>query len=393
MATIGTPMSPTATKVVLCGSGELGKEFVIELQRYGVEVIALDKYANAPAMQVADRSYVVSMLDGKALREIIEKEKPDYIVPEVEAIATTTLMELEQEGFHVIPTAKATWLTMNREGIRRLAAEELGLPTSPYRFAATEEEFKAAVKEIGMPCVVKPIMSSSGHGQSVVRKEEDIDPAWHYAQEGGRAGAGKVIVEGFVNFDYEITQLTVRHINGTSFLEPVGHVQKDGDYRESWQPQVMSPVAKEKARQIAKQITDALGGRGIFGVELFVKGDDVIFSEVSPRPHDTGMVTMITQDLSQFALHARAVLGLPIPNIRFLGAGASRAVVVDGESSQLSFGNLEHVLEQPDTQLRLFGKPSVNGHRRMAVLLARAETVEEARRKTGMMMDQLEIKL
>lgn len=393
MATIGTPMSPTATKVVLCGSGELGKEFVIELQRYGVEVIALDKYANAPAMQVADRSYVVSMLDGKALREIIEKEKPDYIVPEVEAIATTTLMELEQEGFHVIPTAKATWLTMNREGIRRLAAEELGLPTSPYRFAATEEEFKAAVKEIGMPCVVKPIMSSSGHGQSVVRKEEDIDPAWHYAQEGGRAGAGKVIVEGFVDFDYEITQLTVRHINGTSFLEPVGHVQKDGDYRESWQPQVMSPVAKEKARQIAKQITDALGGRGIFGVELFVKGDDVIFSEVSPRPHDTGMVTMITQDLSQFALHARAVLGLSIPNIRFLGAGASRAVVVDGESSQLSFGNLEHVLEQPDTQLRLFGKPSVNGHRRMAVLLARAENVEEARRKTGVMMDQLEIKL
>lgn len=393
MVTIGTPMSPTATKVVLCGSGELGKEFVIELQRYGVEVIALDKYANAPAMQVADRSYVVSMLDGKALREIIEKEKPDYIVPEVEAIATTTLMELEQEGFHVIPTAKATWLTMNREGIRRLAAEELGLPTSPYRFAVTEEEFKAAVKEIGMPCVVKPIMSSSGHGQSVVRKEEDIDPAWHYAQEGGRAGAGKVIVEGFVDFDYEITQLTVRHINGTSFLEPVGHVQKDGDYRESWQPQVMSPVAKEKARQIAKQITDALGGRGIFGVELFVKGDDVIFSEVSPRPHDTGMVTMITQDLSQFALHARAVLGLPIPNIRFLGAGASRAVVVEGESSQLSFGNLEHVLEQPDTQLRLFGKPSVNGHRRMAVLLARAENVEEARRKTGVMMDQLEIKL
>lgn len=393
MATIGTPMSPTATKVVLCGSGELGKEFVIELQRYGVEVIALDKYANAPAMQVADRSYVVSMLDGKALREIIEKEKPDYIVPEVEAIATTTLMELEQEGFHVIPTAKATWLTMNREGIRRLAAEELGLPTSPYRFAATEEEFKAAVKEIGMPCVVKPIMSSSGHGQSVVRKEEDIDPAWHYAQEGGRAGAGKVIVEGFVDFDYEITQLTVRHINGTSFLEPVGHVQKDGDYRESWQPQVMSPVAKEKARQIAKQITDALGGRGIFGVELFVKGDDVIFSEVSPRPHDTGMVTMITQDLSQFALHARAVLGLPIPNIRFLGAGASRAVVVEGESSQLSFGNLEHVLDQPDTQLRLFGKPSVNGHRRMAVLLARAENVEEARRKTSVMMDQLEIKL
>ena len=309
MVTIGTPKSATATKVVLCGSGELGKEFVIELQRYGVEVIALDKYPDAPAMQVAHRSYVVSMLDGDALREIIEKEKPDYIVPEVEAIATRTLMELEEEGYHVIPTARATWLTMNREGIRRLAAEELGLPTSPYRFAETEEEFKEAVKVIGMPCVVKPIMSSSGHGQSVVREEKDIDRAWQYAQEGGRAGAGKVIVEGFVDFDYEITQLTVRHIGGTSFLEPVGHVQVDGDYRESWQPQAMSLAAKAKAREIAGKITEALGGRGIFGVELFIKGDDVIFSEVSPRPHDTGMVTMITQDLSQFALHARAVLG------------------------------------------------------------------------------------
>ncbi len=386
-------MSPTATKVVLCGSGELGKEFVIELQRYGIEVVALDKYENAPAMQVADRSYVVSMLDGNALRSIIEKEKPDYIVPEVEAIATTTLMELEQEGFHVIPTAKATWLTMNREGIRRLAAEELGLPTSPYRFAATEEEFKAAIEVIGMPCVVKPIMSSSGHGQSVIRKAEEIDAAWHYAQEGGRAGAGKVIVEGFVDFDYEITQLTVRHIGGTSFLEPVGHIQKDGDYRESWQPQAMSPIARQRAQEIARKITDALGGRGIFGVELFVKGDDVIFSEVSPRPHDTGMVTMITQDLSQFALHARAVLGLPIPNIRFLGAGASRAVVVDGDSNKVSFGNLEKVMEQPDTQLRLFGKPEVHGHRRMAVLLARAENVEEARNKTKKMIDQLEIYL
>ena len=393
MTTIGTPMSPTATKVVLCGSGELGKEFVIELQRYGIEVVALDKYENAPAMQVADRSYVVSMLDGNALRSIIEKEKPDYIVPEVEAIATTTLMELEQEGFHVIPTAKATWLTMNREGIRRLAAEELGLPTSPYRFAATEEEFKAAIEVIGMPCVVKPIMSSSGHGQSVIHKAEEIDAAWHYAQEGGRAGAGKVIVEGFVDFDYEITQLTVRHIGGTSFLEPVGHIQKDGDYRESWQPQAMSPIARQRAQEIAQKITDALGGRGIFGVELFVKGDDVIFSEVSPRPHDTGMVTMITQDLSQFALHARAVLGLPIPNIRFLGAGASRAVVVDGDSNKVSFGNLEKVLEQPDTQLRLFGKPEVHGHRRMAVLLARAENVEEARNKTKKMIDQLEIHL
>ncbi len=386
-------MSPTATKVVLCGSGELGKEFVIELQRYGTEVVALDKYENAPAMQVADRSYVVSMLDGNALRSIIEKEKPDYIVPEVEAIATTTLMELEQEGFHVIPTAKATWLTMNREGIRRLAAEELGLPTSPYRFAATEEEFKAAIEVIGMPCVVKPIMSSSGHGQSVIRKAEEIDAAWHYAQEGGRAGAGKVIVEGFVDFDYEITQLTVRHIGGTSFLEPVGHIQKDGDYRESWQPQAMSPIARQRAQEIAQKITDALGGRGIFGVELFVKGDDVIFSEVSPRPHDTGMVTMITQDLSQFALHARAVLGLPIPNIRFLGAGASRAVVVDGDSNKVRFGNLDKVLEQPDTQLRLFGKPEVHGHRRMAVLLARAENVEEARNKTKKMIDQLEIRL
>lgn len=393
MTTIGTPFSPTATKVVLCGSGELGKEFVIELQRYGVEVIALDKYANAPAMQVADRSYVVSMLDGQALREIIEREKPNYIVPEIEAIATQTLLELEKEGYNVIPTAKATWLTMNREGIRRLAAEELGLPTSPYRFAATEEEFREAVKVIGMPCVVKPIMSSSGHGQSVVRSEADIDPAWHYAQEGGRAGAGKVIVEGFVNFDYEITQLTVRHIGGTSFLEPVGHVQKDGDYRESWQPQAMSPAAKAKAQDIARRITDALGGRGIFGVELFVKGDDVIFSEVSPRPHDTGMVTMITQDLSQFALHARAVLGLPIPNIRFLGPGASRAVIVEGDSTQLAFSNLDKVLEQPDTQLRLFGKPEVHGHRRMAVLLARAESVSEAREKTGRMMENLKVSL
>ena len=393
MTTIGTPMSPTATKVVLCGSGELGKEFVIELQRYGVEVIALDKYANAPAMQVADRSYVLSMLDGKALRKIIEKENPDYIVPEVEAIATPTLLELEKEGFHVIPTAKATWLTMNREGIRRLAAEELGLPTSPYRFVSTEEEFKKAIQEIGMPCVVKPIMSSSGHGQSVIRKEEEIDPAWHYAQEGGRAGAGKVIVEGFIDFDYEITQLTVRHIGGTSFLEPVGHVQKNGDYRESWQPQTMSPKAKEKAREIAGKITEALGGRGIFGVELFVKGDDVIFNEVSPRPHDTGMVTMITQDLSQFALHARAVLGLPIPNIRFLGPGASRAVVVEGDSTQVSFGNLGKVLEQPDTQIRLFGKPEVHDHRRMGVLLARAESTDEARQKTKNMLDNLEITL
>lgn len=393
MVKIGTPMSATAKKVVLCGSGELGKEFVIELQRYGVEVIALDKYENAPAMQVAHRSYVVSMLDGAKLREIIEKEKPDYIVPEVEAIATTTLMELEKEGYHVIPTAKATYLTMNREGIRRLAAEELGLPTSPYRFAATFEEFKDAVKTIGMPCVVKPIMSSSGHGQSVIRKDGDINQAWEYAQEGGRAGAGKVIVEGFVDFDYEITQLTIRHIGGTSFCEPIGHIQVDGDYRESWQPQTMTPQAKEKAREIARKITDALGGRGIFGVELFVKGDEVIFSEVSPRPHDTGMVTMISQDLSQFALHARAVLGLPIPSITFHGPSASRAVVVEGDSAQVEFGNLEHVLACPDTQIRIFGKPEVHGHRRMAVLLACGNSVEEAREKTGKAYEALEISL
>ena len=393
MVKIGTPMSPVATKVVLCGSGELGKEFVIELQRYGVEVIALDKYPNAPAMQVAHRSYVVSMLDGARLREIIEKEQPDYIVPEVEAIATTTLIELEKEGYHVIPTAKATYLTMNREGIRRLAAGELGIPTSPYRFAATFEEFAEAVKTIGMPCVVKPIMSSSGHGQSVIRKDEDIKHSWEYAQEGGRAGAGKVIVEGFVNFDYEITQLTVRHINGTSFCEPIGHVQVDGDYRESWQPQAMTLAAREKAREIATKITDALGGRGIFGVELFIKGDDVIFSEVSPRPHDTGMVTMISQDLSQFALHARAVLGLPVPNITFHGPSASRAVVVEGDSNQLQFGNLENVLSLPDTQMRFFGKPEVHGHRRMAVLLARGASLEEARAKTGAAYEALEITL
>lgn len=391
MVKIGTPLSPCATKVVLCGSGELGKEFVIELQRYGVEVIALDKYPNAPAMQVAHHSYVVSMLDGARLREIIEKEKPDYIVPEVEAIATTSLMELEKEGYHVIPTAKATYLTMNREGIRRLAAEELNIPTSPYRFASDFEEFSEAVKTIGMPCVVKPIMSSSGHGQSVIRKEEDIQHSWDYAQEGGRAGAGKVIVEGFVDFDYEITQLTVRHINGTSFCEPIGHIQVDGDYRESWQPQQMTSSAKEKAREIARKITDALGGRGIFGVELFIKGDDVIFSEVSPRPHDTGMVTMISQDQSQFALHARAVLGLPIPNITFHGPSASRAIVVEGDSNQLQLGNLDQVLSQPDTQMRFFGKPEVHGHRRMAVLLARGASVEEARSKTGFASDALDI--
>lgn len=393
MAKIGTPMSTTAKKVVLCGSGELGKEFVIELQRYGVEVIALDKYADAPAMQVAHRSYVLSMLDGKRLREIIELEKPDYIVPEVEAIATETLLELEKEGYNVIPTAKATFLTMNREGIRRLAAENLGLKTSNYLFAETFEDFQSGVKKIGIPCVVKPIMSSSGHGQSVVKEEKDIEKCWKYAQEGGRAGAGKVIIEGFVDFDYEITLLTVRHINGTSFLEPIGHIQKDGDYRESWQPQAMSTVAIKKAQEIAKKITDALGGYGIFGVELFIKGEEVIFSEVSPRPHDTGLVTLISQDLSEFSLHARAILGLPIPNIAFHGSSASRAVLVDGNSKQVAFGNLENVLAEENTQIRLFGKPEVSGHRRMAVILSRAASVEEARAKTKRAIDKLDISL
>ena len=391
MVKIGTPGTSVGRKALLCGAGELGKEVAIELQRFGVEVIALDKYENAPAMQVAHRSYVVSMLDGKSLREIIEREKPDYIIPEIEAIATDTLVELEQEGFNVIPTARATRLTMNREGIRRLAAEELGLPTSPYRFASTREEFEQAVAEIGFPCVVKPVMSSSGHGQSVVKGPEEIAHAWAYSQEGGRAGAGKVIVEGFIKFDYEITLLTVRHAGGTSFLEPIGHHQVDGDYRESWQPQPMTPHALEQAREIARKITDALGGRGLFGVELFVQGDEVIFSEVSPRPHDTGMVTMISQDLSEFALHVRAVLGLPIPNIAFHGPSASRAVVVEGDSNRVEFANLQNVLSESDTQMRIFGKPEVKGHRRMAVLLARGKDIREAREKTGRMMAKLQI--
>ncbi|MCB1066287.1 MAG: formate-dependent phosphoribosylglycinamide formyltransferase [Verrucomicrobiae bacterium] len=394
MARIGTPFSPTATKVLLCGSGELGKEVVIELQRYGVEVIAVDAYGNAPAMQVADRSHVVSMLDGDALRAVIELEKPDYVVPEVEAIATDTLAALESEGLvTIIPTARATQLTMNREGIRRLAAEELGLQTSPYRFASTEEEYRAALAEIGLPCVIKPIMSSSGKGQSMVRIEADIEHAWKYAQEGGRAGAGKIIVEGFVDFDYEITLLTVRHAGGTAFCDPIGHVQVDGDYRESWQPQPMSEVALQKARDYAKAITDALGGRGIFGVELFVKGDDIIFSEVSPRPHDTGMVTMISQDLSQFALHARAILGLPIPNIAQHGPSASCVILVEGHSDQVAFGNLETALSEPDTQIRLFGKPAVKGKRRMAVCIARGETIEHARDKARRASESVSIAL
>ena len=393
MVEIGTVLTPVGKKALLCGSGELGKEVAIELQRYGVEVGALDKYANAPAMQVAHRSHVLSMLDSKKLREVIETERPDYIIPEVEAIATDTLVALEKEGYSVTPTATAAYLTMNREGIRRLAAEQLGLPTSPYKFASTREEFEEAVKEIGMPCVVKPIMSSSGHGQSVVRTADDIDKSWHYAQEGGRAGAGRVIVEGFVQFDYEITQLTVRHSAGTTFLKPVGHVQVDGDYRESWQPQVMSEKALQKAQDIARKVTDALGGYGIFGVELFIKGDDVLFSEVSPRPHDTGMVTMISQDMSQFALHARAVLGLPVPGVRFYGPSASRAIVVEGDTDKVVFGNLDEVLSEEGVQMRIFGKPEVVGHRRLGVILATADTVEEARAKADRAYKKLKVKL
>ncbi len=391
---IGTPFSETATRVMLCGSGELGKEVVIELQRLGAEVIAVDRYENAPAMQVADRSHVVSMLDGEKLRAVIEQEKPHLVVPEVEAIATDTLAEIEKEGLAtIIPTARATQLTMNREGIRRLAAEELGLKTSPYKFAQTEEDYNAAVAEIGIPCVVKPIMSSSGKGQSTIKSEDDIAPAWKYAQEGGRAGAGKVIVEGFVEFDYEITQLTVRHEGGTSFCEPIGHVQIDGDYRESWQPQPMSGAAREAAQDCAKKITDALGGRGIFGVELFIKGDTVYFSEVSPRPHDTGMVTMISQDLPQFALHARAILGLPIPNVHQHGPSASAVILVEGESKQVSFGNLTEAFSQPDTQVRFFGKPEVAGKRRMGVAVARGATIEEAREKAKKAAGAVEVTL
>jgi phosphoribosylglycinamide formyltransferase 2 len=387
MTSIGTPFTNSATRVLLCGSGELGKEVTIELQRLGVEVIAVDSYPHAPAMQVADRSHVVDMLDGTALQAVIEAEKPRYIVPEVEAIATDTLVAIEAEGLsEVIPTARATQLTMNREGIRRLAAEELGLPTSPYRFAGTREEFNQAIEAVGMPCVVKPIMSSSGKGQSIIHRAEDIGPSWMYAQQGGRAGAGKVIVEGFIDFDYEITQLTVRHIDGTAFCEPIGHTQIDGDYRESWQPQLMSAAAAERAREIAAAVTTALGGRGIFGVELFVKGDDVIFSEVSPRPHDTGMVTMAGQNLSQFALHARAILGIPISKIEQLGPAASAVVLAEGTSQNLRYKNIDHALHQPGTELRLFGKPSVDGRRRMGVALARSETTEQARayaRKTA----------
>jgi phosphoribosylglycinamide formyltransferase 2 len=379
--TIGTPLKSNAFRVLFCGSGELGKEVVIELQRLGVEVIAVDRYANAPAMQVAHRCHVIDMLDGNALRKVIEAEKPNLIVPEIEAIATPELVKLEAEGYRVIPTARAVHLTMNREGIRRLAAEELGLATSPYRFAESREDYLTAVKEVGLPLVVKPVMSSSGKGQSTVKTPEDVEKAWEYAQSGGRAGKGRVIVEGFVDFDYEITLLTVRHRDGISFCDPIGHRQEDGDYRESWQPQPMSKKALSRSREIAEAVVENLGGYGIYGVELFVKGDDVWFSEVSPRPHDTGLVTLVSQDLSEFALHARAILELPIPAIRQLGPSASAVILPEGESSEVAYTGLEEALAEPDVFLRLFGKPELKGKRRMGVTLAKGDTIEVAREK------------
>ena len=393
MPRIGTPLTGNATRVLLLGSGELGKEVAIELQRLGCEVIAVDRYANAPAMQVAHRSHVINMLDAAALRQVIELEKPDYIVPEIEAIATAALVELESEGYTVIPTARAARLTMDREGIRRLASEELQLPTSPYRFAEGREDYLAAVREIGLPCVVKPVMSSSGKGQSLLRSESDIEPAWEYAQSGGRAGVGRVIVEGFVDFDYEITLLTVRHSGGTSFCAPIGHRQEAGDYRESWPPQQMSDQALARAPDVAGRITDALGGRGVFGVELFVQGDQVLFSAVWPRPHDTVLVTLISQELSEFALHARAILGLPIPQIRQFGPSASAVVMAEGRSDAVSYGNLQQALSEPDTQLRLFGKPGVDGLRRMGVALARDENTDLARARAGRAAQAVKVEL
>ncbi|MDB6063310.1 MAG: formate-dependent phosphoribosylglycinamide formyltransferase [Verrucomicrobiaceae bacterium] len=393
MTSIGTPLSATAKKIMLLGCGELGKEVALEAQRFGIEIIAVDRYANAPAMQIAHRSHVISMLDGAALRALVELEQPDLIVPEIEAIATDTLLELESEGFRVIPTARAAHLTMNREGIRRLAAEELKLPTSPYRFAATEAEFRDAIATIGLPCVVKPVMSSSGKGQSLIKTADSIEAAWRYAQEGGRAGAGRVIVEGFVAFDYEITLLTARTANDTVFCDPIGHLQIDGDYRESWQPQPMSALALQRAKDIARAITDALGGAGLFGVELFVRGDEVIFSEVSPRPHDTGLVTLISQDLSEFALHARAILGLPIPSLHQLGPSASCALLASGNSQRVQFHNIEVALQQPDTALRLFGKPEVQGQRRMGVGLARADSIDAARAKARAVVAAIQVEL
>jgi phosphoribosylglycinamide formyltransferase 2 len=393
MKPFGTPRTDTAIRLMLLGSGELGKEVAIEAQRFAVEVIAVDRYANAPAMQVAHRSHVIDMLDGAALRKLIETEKPDLVVPEIEAIHTPTLIELEKEGVRVVPTARAAWLTMDREGIRRLAAEELKLPTSPYRFCDTKEEFDAAVAAVGIPCLVKPVMSSSGKGQSTIQSKSDIDHAWEYAQKGGRAGRGRVIVEGFVKFDYEVTLLTVRHRDGTSFCAPIGHLQMEGDYRESWQPQPMSETTRKRAEEISRAITEALGGTGIFGVELFVRGEDVIFSEVSPRPHDTGLVTLISQDLSEFALHVRAILGLPIPVIRQLGPSASCAVLAEGTGNRPRYHGAADALEQPDTMLRLFGKPDVKGKRRMAVTLARGESIERAREKARIGAEKLRIEL
>jgi phosphoribosylglycinamide formyltransferase 2 len=381
MKPFGTPLSDHALKVLLLGAGELGKEVAIELQRYAVEVIAVDRYAHAPAMQVAHRSHVIDMLDGEALRAVIAQEQPDLVVPEIEAIHTPTLVELEKGGLKVIPTARAAWLTMDREGIRRLAAEQLGLPTSPYRFCDSEADYRDAVAAIGYPFVIKPVMSSSGKGQSIVRDASDMQQAWDYAQSGGRAGRGRVIVEGFVPFDYEITLLTVRHKDGTSFCAPIGHRQEDGDYRESWQPQPMSPAALTEAQRQAEAITGALGGWGVFGVEFFVKGDAVIFSEVSPRPHDTGLVTLISQELSEFALHARAILGLPIPVIRQHGPSASCAVLMEGDARAPRYHGIAQALAEADTQLRIFGKPEVKGRRRMAVTLARDSDIEAAKAK------------
>ncbi|MGH8051162.1 MAG: formate-dependent phosphoribosylglycinamide formyltransferase [Arenimonas sp.] len=390
---IGTPLTARATKVLLLGSGELGKEVAIELQRYGIEVIAADRYDNAPAMQVAHRCVTLNMLDPAALRDLIADEEPDLVVPEIEAIHTQTLVELEKEGaVRVIPTARAARLTMDREGIRRLAAETLGLPTSPYEFVDTLEDYRVAVATIGTPCVVKPVMSSSGKGQSTVRQPADIDKAWEYAQSGGRAGQGRVIVEGFIDFEYEITLLTVRHRDGTSYCDPIGHLQIDGDYRESWTPQPMSTLAMQRAQDIAKKITDDLGGWGLFGVELFVKGDEVWFSEVSPRPHDTGLVTLVSQDISQFALHARAILGLPIPNIRTHGPSASCAILAKGHGVPY-FENVDAALTQTDTALRLFGKPRVEGQRRVAVSLARGDSIEHAREKARNAASELTIHL